>query len=59
MRATKGIKARNVTIAIRLSVDELELIDQLCEKRKLTQSKYWSRSDVIMLAIKHANGVIF
>jgi hypothetical protein len=49
---------RNNQINLRISEDELKLIDELRAKRVMTRGKTESRIDTIIAAIKFASGIL-
>lgn len=57
-KGTKGLELRTNKILLRLSDSELELLQKLVDKRKKTGAALWSRSDVIVSALKFASGDI-
>lgn len=55
---SKTDEPRDITIPIRVSGSELKLLTKLCDKRKKVGSKRWSRTDVIIDALKYSDGQI-
>lgn len=49
-------QARDKTVNLRLSQDELDMIDKVCKHRKESGAKTYSRTDVIVLSVKYAMG---
>lgn len=54
-RISKVGDFRDISINVRISKDELLLLDGLCTKRKICGSHRWSRTDVLIDAIKFAD----
>lgn len=50
---------RNKKITIRISENELNLLKQLQKKANAVSTWYMSQTDVIVNALKHANGELF
>lgn len=55
-RITKSGQIRDIMLTMRISKKELELVDALCAKRKLFGAKRWSRTDILIDAVKFADG---
>lgn len=53
---TKSTSQRTLIIPLRVSGKELELLTELCKKRKAIGSNRWSRTDVIIDALRFASG---
>lgn len=54
-KAIKGNQIRDKVISLRISQEELDLLDAICKKKKDKGKRWSSRTDVIVLALKHVN----
>lgn len=54
-KAIKGKQIRDKVISLRISQEELDLLDSICKKKKDKNLRWSSRTDVIVLALKHVN----
>jgi hypothetical protein len=49
---------RDLVLSLRVSGKEMDLLERLCIKRRQVKSKRWSRTDVIVDALRYADGQI-
>lgn len=51
-------ETRTKMLSIRISQSELDLLDKICAKRRIVGNKRCSRINVIIDALRHADGDI-